>query len=270
MPARPLPLCRLRSCILLPRAELEVASRGMRPGAGAVEALEQAGEEGTVVAAFETGLAEGELHGIGVLARVRRVPSAAVPGAKVEGRIDRYLLRGISRVPVDASKIESKGGVPLIRTEVGPIIEVPEDGRSPPKELLDAVTELSTEWESGEQWKSAFRLMARSPLAQWATSLAALLPLEQADRFALLDEPAGMEAVVRKYLEQLLAVHSRRRVRAAVVQQAASRVTLSLPERMLAVPTNVAAWVMFHPDELAHRAGDSARWWQSPAVTREL
>lgn len=265
---RPLPLVRLRNCVLLPRAELEVASRGERPGMGAVEAMDAAGDDGSVVVAYELPVRAGEdpwpskLHGIGVLARVRRMRAPSPQ------QIDRWLLRGVSRVSVQDDRIQA-GEIPSMVPELFP--ERAEDGRQPSKEFLDAITELSEEWDAGDHWRSAFQLMVRSPLAQWATSIGTLLPVEAGERFELLDHPERMEKRIREHLDRLIALHSRRRIRQQVVKQAAPRDSRSLPEQILSVPTNVAAWVLFHPDDLGHRGHDGPRWWQGgDAITREL
>lgn len=265
MAARPLPLCRLRSCVLLPRADLEIATRGLRPGPGAVAALEAAGDDGTVVVAFEgADDRSGDVHGIGVLARCRLLDRRV--GA--DPRIGKWLLRGIHRVDLDPKSIVETDGVPMAPAER--MADRPEDAALPPKEYVDKLAELAESWEAGEQWQHAFQLMARSPLAQWGTSLYALLPVEQSERLELLDRPERLAPLVLEHLERLLAMHSRRRVREAVVKQASGRDPGRLVDNLVSVPTTSSAWVMFHPDDLGHRARDDERWWSGAAVASEL
>src|SRR5438067_9333221 len=105
------------------------------------------------------------MHGIGVLARSRKIRSGSP-------QLERYLLRAVSRVAIAEDRISSDGPIATIAPEIFP--DRPEDARAAPKEFLDAITELSEEWDAGDHWRSAFQLMVRSPLAQWATSLATL------------------------------------------------------------------------------------------------
>ena len=251
-----LPLCRLRGCILHPHAELAIASKGGVPGRGAVAALEAAGPAGSVLVAFEN--AEGELHGVGVLARVQRVEHTSYG--------PRYVLRGVTRALVDEAKIHD-GDPPRIATELLP--ERPEDLGPPPARLVATAAELASEWMGLDEWKSAFALLTRSRLGQWATTLCVLMPLDQGERFELLDQPERLDERLQAKLDRLLAVHSRRRTRDAVLKETAPREPTRVEERIVAVPPASNTFLVFHPQDLVHHFGDGPEWWRDPGRMAE-
>lgn len=213
--------------MLLPHGELEIAARGSRPGGGAVAALESAGDNGSVLVAWEQrprdagptwapGLGPARLHSIGVLARAVpmpaiqafRLPGGAPGGPALEG-VARWKLRGVRRALVDAGRV-SEGEPPTILVEL--LDERPEDAMIPPREYLDALAELTRAWSGGDQWRVAFELMARSPLGQWATSLGTLLPADDDSRFVPLDHPQRLRASLRETLDRLLELQARRQL----------------------------------------------------------
>lgn len=250
-----LPLVRLRGCILHPHAELAVASKGSVPGRGAVAALEAAGAAGSVLVAFES--ADGALHGVGILARVQRVEHTSYG--------PRYVLRGVTRALIDESKIREEDP-PRIAAELLP--ERPEDMASPPATLVATVGELSSEWMGLDEWKEAFALLIRSRLGQWATSLCALMPLDEVERLDLFDFPERLGDHMQAKLERLLAVHSRRRIREAVLRESAPREPREVGETIVAVPPASSVFLLFHPQDLAHHFGDPPDWWRDGSVVR--
>jgi len=227
-------------------------------GRGAVAALESAGPAGSVLVAFEN--ADGALHGTGVLARVQRVEETSYG--------PRYILRGVTRALLDESKIR-EGDPPRVVAEFLP--ERPEDQSAPPQALVATVAELASDWMGLDDWKSAFALLVRSRLGQWATTLCVLMPLEHGERFELLDDPERMTERLQAKLERLLAVHSRRRVREAVVNETAPRDPKVVEEKLVALPPASSTFLLFHPQDLAHRFSESPDWWRDPRlVTQEM
>lgn len=226
------------------------------PGRGAVDALEAAGPAGSVLVAFEN--AEGALHGTGVLARVQRVEQTSYG--------PRYVLRGVTRTLLDESKIR-EGDPPRAVAELLP--ERPEDQSPPPPALVATVAELASDWMGLDDWKDAFALLARSRLGQWATTLCVLMPLDQGERFELLDDPERMTERLQAKLERLLAVHSRRRVREAVVRETAPRDPKIVEEKLVAFPPASSTFLLFHPQDLNHRFGESPDWWRDGRIVSQ-
>lgn len=251
-----LPLVRLRGCILHPHAEIAVASKGGVPGRGAAEALESAGTAGSVLVAFES--TDGVLHGMGVLARVQRVEHTSYG--------PRYVLRGVTRALIDESKIR-EGEPPRIAAELLP--ERADDLAQPPATLVATVGELASEWMGLDEWKDSFALLSRSRLGQWATTLCVLMPLDEAERLDLFDFPEQLGDRLQAKLERLLAVHSRRRIREAVLRESGPREPREVAETIVAVPPSSSLFLLFHPQDLAHRFGEGPEWWRDPAMVRQ-
>ena len=226
------------------------------PGRGAVAALESAGPAGSVLVAFEN--AEGALHGTGVLARVQRVEETSYG--------PRFILRGVTRALLDESKIR-EGDPPRVVAELLP--ERPEDQGAPPQALVATVAELASDWMGLDDWKSAFALLVRSRLGQWATTLCVLMPLDHGERFELLDDPERMTERLQAKLERLLAVHSRRRVREAVVKETTARDPQMVEEKLVALPPASSTFLLFHPQDLAHRFGESPDWWRDARLVAQ-
>ncbi|MCB9734719.1 MAG: hypothetical protein H6745_19210 [Deltaproteobacteria bacterium] len=246
-------LCRLRHATLHPAATLWTpGGAGGHLGAGALEALEDAGVGGELVVAFQQRAGD-PLHPRGVLARIEAVedfPEGFDPTGL--GATQRYLLRGLRRVDIDVESATSRRVPTVVATSAAPL---PFDLEPAPLELVAELTNLlATDKSWPEPWLEAFDGLENALLGQWATSLGWRLTPEE--RLALFDDPSRIAETLSASLESMGAGADPIRRRQAVRRQVVTRQTTAMPDRELTVEADEHGFALFHPSDIVDVAGE--------------
>lgn len=247
------PLCRLRHATLHPGATLWTPGvGGGNLGGGASNALDEVGVGGEVVVGFQSGARE-PVHPYGVLAKIEaQVPFPESWNPEGLGASQRYHLRGLSRMELDAGSQTHKR-VPSVNAKPAP--ERAEDLAPPPPELVEllmALSRLDNDWP--EHWLEAFKTLPEAPLGQWATTLGWRLSREE--RLVLFDQPNRIGEILLSTLDALHLGLAPERRREAVRAQTLTRRTSYMPEKEMDVVGDEDGWAIFHPADV-HGSSDS-------------